>query len=54
MSWLRANRVSVKDPFEASSPDLVMRSSVDTKVKPIQNIDINTPDKIKSNPSFSL
>lgn len=54
MSWLKANRVSVKDPFESSSPDSVIRSSVDSRVKPIQNSDINGTDKIKSNPSFSL
>lgn len=54
MSWLRANRVSVKDPFESTPSEIMVRSSIDSKLKPNQNNDISLPDKIKSNPSFSL
>lgn len=54
MSWLKANRVSVKDPFSPSGPGVVLRSSVDAKFKPTQDSDFSTPDKIRSNPSFSL
>lgn len=54
MSWFRANRVSVKDPLSPSSYGTPIRSSVDNKSKPTQDSDFSTPDKIRSNPSFSL
>lgn len=54
MSWLRANRLSVKDPLGSMSFNSGIRSSVDAKSKPTLDTDISTPDKIKSNPSFSL
>lgn len=54
MSWLRSNRVSVKDPLSPSSYASGLRSSVDTKSRPTQDNNFSTPDKIRSNPSFSL
>jgi hypothetical protein len=54
MNWLRANRLSAKDPLASMSFNSGIRSSVDTKAKSIVDTDISTPDKIKSNPSFSL
>ena len=54
MNWLKANRLSVKDPLGSPTYDLSLRSSVDSKVKSNKNLDFTTPQKIKSNPSFSL
>lgn len=54
MSWLRANRVSAKDPLGNQNQSFAGRSSMDYKNKSSSDTDISTPDKIKSNPSFSL
>lgn len=54
MNWLRANRLSAKDPLTTASFSSGLRQSVDTKMKNSQDSDLSTPDKIKSNPSFSL
>jgi hypothetical protein len=54
MNWLRANRLSAKDPLGTSPLSTGLRSSVDTKSKQFQDSEINTPEKIRSNPSFSL
>lgn len=54
MNWLRSNRVSVKDPIGPSVYSSGLRSSVDAKSRPTQDSDFSTPDKIRSNPSFSL
>lgn len=54
MNWLRSNRVSVKDPIGPSVYASGLRSSVDAKSRPTQDSDFSTPDKIRSNPSFSL
>lgn len=53
MSWLKANRVSAKQPIN-SSYNIPNKSIVIPKQKSITNNDFTTPDKIKSNPSFSL
>lgn len=54
MSWLRANRLSAKDPLSSPSYELDVRSSVDSKNRQNKNLDFTTPSKIRSNPSFSL
>ena len=54
MNWLRANRLSVKDPLGSPSYDLSLSSSLDTKSKSNHSLEMTTPEKIKSNPSFSL
>lgn len=54
MNWLRANRLSAKDPIGSPPYALNMRSSVDAKRSSIRNMEMTTPEKIKSNPSFSL
>ena len=54
MNWLKANRLSAKDPLGSPSYDINMRSSVDTKNRSRKNLDFTTPSKIRSNPSFSL
>lgn len=43
MNWLRANRLSAKDPVNQGSYDLNMRSSVDNKKKASRNLDLTTP-----------
>ena len=47
MNWLRANRLSAKDPLASVSFNSGLRSSVDAKSKPTLDTDISTPDKIK-------
>ena len=54
MNWLRANRLSAKDPLDNASFNTGLRMSVDTKSKQSQDTDFITPQKIKSNPSFFL
>ena len=54
MNWLRTNRLSAKDPLGAPSYALNMRSSVDSKHNSNRSMEFTTPEKIKSNPSFSL
>jgi hypothetical protein len=54
MNWLRANRLSAKDPLDNASFNTGLRMSVDTKSKQSQDTDFSIPEKIKSNPSFSL
>ena len=54
MNWLRANRLSAKDPLATPSYALNMRSSVDSKRNSNRSMEFTTPEKIKSNPSFSL
>lgn len=53
MSWLRANRLSAKDPLDSSPHDINNHSSVDQKSKKYSKYDYSTPSKIRSNPSFS-
>lgn len=43
MNWLKANRLSVKDPLGSPTYDLSLRSSVDSKVKSNKNLDFTTP-----------
>ena len=54
MNWLRANRLSAKNPLESPAYDLNMRSSVEIKRNPHRSVEPSTIGKIKSNPSFSI
>lgn len=54
MNWLKANRLSVKDPFINPINDLSIRSSIDSKIRSTKGSENDSPEKIKSNPSFTL
>lgn len=54
MNWLRANRVSAKEPLgTVSRDDSSLINPQDSQAKSSKNNSL-IADKIKSNPSFSL
>lgn len=43
MNWLKANRLSAKDPLNISVNDTLIRSSVDTKIRSTKGSESESP-----------